>query len=168
MKKYFYLLLLSLVGISLQTCKHDFAGSTDLELLEFINNSSNYVWYKFSDQLILSGSGSGHTESLLRTKYSPLASTVLDQNGKVIADTSFPVGSVIIKELHSSPTTLSTYAVMYKQPGHKDADIYGWVWGYLYKDGSVREPASNKGKACNGCHNGQGSIDFTLMNREHP
>ena len=164
----FFIFILGISGMSLHSCKHEVPGSTDLELLEFVNNSSSYVWYKNSDALLGAGNRSGHTEPFLRTKYSALAATVLDAQGKVMSDTVFPVGSVIIKELYANPQRISTYAVLYKQPGHPDADIRGWVWGYIYADGSVREPAANKGRACAGCHSQPGHIDYSLMNIEHP
>ena len=157
--------------ITAESCKKEKViekGSTDEQLLMKAKETTGFTWYKNSDQLLSKGPHTGHSEDFLRTRYNATAAAMLDADGKVKAGAVFPDESLIVKELHSNSTTLSTYAVMYKKSGHEDADAHGWVWGYIRPGGEVREPASNKGSACTGCHSQNGNIDLTLMNLDHP
>ena len=81
---------------------------------------------------------------------------------------AFPDGSLIVKELYEDASTLARYAVLYKSTGHADADVNGWVWGYINEDETVAVPASEKGSQCIGCHSQEGSIDYVLMNKFFP
>lgn len=145
-------------------------GELNIDSLMFAlaNEQSGFTWYKNSDVILESSSFTGHQEDSLRTRYNTTASAFLDNNGKVISGTIFPEGSLIVKELYHNNTTVSTYAIMYKKPGHINANADGWVWGYLDIAGNVKIPASDMGIQCVGCHNQNGSIDFTLMNKAYP
>jgi hypothetical protein len=155
--------------IALVACKHEETEDPiDADLLELAMDDVDYTWYKESDALLPRSSGSGHAQALLRTRFNTIASSVLDTNGQVRPDTTFPNGSVIVKELFEDANTLSQYAILYKKPSHPYADADGWVWGYVRPDGEVREPSRNKGSACRGCHGQANNIDFTLMNAYFP
>lgn len=159
-----------LFGVVLITgCKHE-AGTSPLdeELFRLATNAGSTTWYKHDPDLLDKSSGSGHNEPFLRTRYNDIAATVLDGSGKVLPDSVFPTGSLIVKELWSDPGSIGTYAIMLKRPGSPSADAGGWLWGYLRPDGSVRESALNKGSACRGCHTQAGQIDATLMNKYFP
>lgn len=150
-------------------CRHeDTEDPSDGELLEIATKTEGYTWYKESDALLPKSSGSGHAQAQLRTRFNSIAATRLDTNGKVLPDTFFPNGSVIVKELFTEGGTLDQYALLYKKPTHPYADEDGWVWGYVGADGEVREPSRNKGTACRGCHSQNDNIDFTLMNAYFP
>jgi Cytochrome P460 len=151
----------------LNACKSDddAAASTDKELYDMSKSGSGFTWYKNSDALLPKSSGTGHSQPLLRTRYNDVAAAMLDMDGKVKTGTVFPEGSLIVKELNNNATTIGRYAILYKQSGHPDADVDGWVWGYINADGSVVEPAANKGNNCRGCHGQADHIDFTLMNK---
>lgn len=157
--------------VVLSACKKentDTPTTTDEELYEMALETSGFTWYKNSPALLQSSNLSGHPEAELRTRYNDAAAQMLDGNKKVMENITFPENSLIVKELYSSSTEISTYAVLYKKPGHEDADADGWVWGYLNSDGSVKSSSSNKGSGCRGCHSQNGSIDFTLMNEAFP
>ena len=159
--------LIAFAGLA--ACKHeDTEDPSDAELLELAKDTEGYTWYKESDALLPSSSGSRHAEPLLRTRFNTLAATVLDTNGQVLPDTTFPNGSVIVKELFTDGGTLDLYAVLFKKPSHPYADVDGWVWGYVRPNGEVREPSRDKGSACRNCHGQGGNIDFTLMNVYFP
>jgi hypothetical protein len=81
---------------------------------------------------------------------------------------TFPEGSLIVKELNDNSTTLGRYAILYKKSGSADADAKGWVWGYINADGGVAETASKKGSSCTSCHSQADNIDYMLMNKYFP
>lgn len=148
--------------------KDDEPTPTDTELLNMARETSGFMWYKNSSALLNKSSGSGHSQPLLRTRFNSIASAKLDANGKIISGSFFADGSLIVKELNDNASTLARYAILYKKAGHADADSKGWVWGYMNADGSVAEPASNKGSACNSCHSQTDNIDYMLMNKYFP
>ncbi len=158
--------ILALAVLS-NACKNedDGAGGTDGDLLSMSKSADGFTWYKNSDALLPKSSGTGHSQPFLRTRYNDIAAAMLDADGKVEAGTVFPEGSLVVKELHDNATTIGRYAILYKQSSSPDADADGWVWGYINADGSVAEPASNKGASCRGCHAQPDNIDFTLMNK---
>jgi hypothetical protein len=153
----------------LSSCKHERESQgTDAELYELAKATSGFVWYKQNSNLLDKSAGSGHPQPFLRTRYNSIAATQLDSDGKVRTDAVFANGSLIVKELHASASSLARYAILYKNPLSEDADSRGWVWGYIDADGNVAQTASNKGSACISCHSQEGSIDYTLMNISFP
>ncbi|HSA42994.1 MAG TPA: cytochrome P460 family protein [Bacteroidales bacterium] len=155
--------------LTISSCKKDEqAAGTDKELYEMAKATSGFTWFKHSSSLLNTSSGSGHPQAFLRTRYNAVAATMLDSSGKIMTGATFPEGSLIVKELFDNATTLGRYAMLYKNPGSSDADAKGWVWGYINADGSVAEPASNKGSACISCHSQAGNIDYMLMNKYFP
>ena len=162
-------LLCLLVVVASAGCKHEPASSAlDSELLELARASDGHVWYRFSDSLLPRSPLTGHGEAFLRTRYDPTAAALLDSTGKVLPDTTFPEGALIVKELWEDQSTLGTFAVLLKRPSDPAADANGWVWGYIRANGEVRNSALDKGSACRGCHGQAGSIDASLMNLSFP
>jgi hypothetical protein len=149
-------------------CKHEAKEGIEFEIFEAGRKAEGFTWYKFSPAKLASSGLSGHTEPDQRTRFNNIAATMLDASGKVMEGISFPEESLIVKELYKSNGNLSSYAMMLKRPSAPEADADGWVWGYFDEKGSVRAPASEKGSQCRGCHNQNGSIDFSLMNVAHP
>lgn len=140
----------------------------DKELYEISKTTSGFVWYKNSSALLEKSSGSAHPQPFLRTRYNSIAASKLDSNGKIQTGTTFPEGSLIVKELHDNSTTLGRYAILYKKTGSADADAKGWIWGYINADGTVAVPASKKGSSCISCHSQADNIDYMLMNKYFP
>jgi hypothetical protein len=159
-------ILLSAVW-TMNSCKKE-EKEIDKELYELAKETSGFVWYKNTSTLLSKSSGSGHPQTSLRTRYNSTAATKLDANGKIIANATFPEGSLIVKELYENASSLTRYAILYKKSDSPFADAKGWVWGYINADGKVTEAASNKGKACISCHNQSDNIDYMLMNKFFP
>jgi len=136
-----------------------------LELYGFAQETEGFTWFAHSSSSLDKSSGSGHSNPRLRTRFNKIASQMLDSNGRVEKNAQFAEGSVIVKELQDKKSSLERYAILYKDSNNQFADAQGWVWGYINSDGSVAETAENKGKACIGCHQQSGSIDYTLMNK---
>ena len=159
------LTILLINTLLLFSCKHDpITTDIDWELYEMAQKTGGFVWYKNSDAAVNKSNESGHLSPKLRTRFNSVAASFLDVNGKVIPNTIFPNGSLIVKELLSNRETLQRYAILYKDDTHEYADSKGWVWGYIDANGSVAESATEKGKSCTGCHSQPGNIDYSLMN----
>jgi len=171
---YRYFLSASLVlSIVISSCKKedaviDTTDKTDKELYDMAKVTSGFTWFKNSDILLERSSASGHSQPFLRTRYNTIAATMLNANGKIIEGSTFPEGSLIVKELYTNISTLDQYAILFKQSAHKNADAKGWVWGYIKADGEVLYLSSNKGASCTSCHSETGNIDYMLMNKYFP
>jgi hypothetical protein len=152
---------------ALNACKKE-EKELDDELFELSKSSDGFVWYKNSSNLLSKSSGSGHPQASLRTRYNATAAKQLDTNGKIVANANFSEGSLIVKELYENGSSLSRYAILLKKSDSPFADAKGWVWGYINADGKVSEAASNKGKACIGCHSQSDNINYMLMNKYFP
>jgi hypothetical protein len=159
--------LLSFAAFS--SCKkEEEAKGIDQEMLQLARVSTGYTWFKNTPTLLNKSSGSGHPQPFLRTRYNTIAAASLDSSGKIISGTNFAEGSLIVKELYNNTTTFGRYAMLYKKSASAEADANGWVWGYINADGSVAEPASNKGTSCISCHSQTDNIDYMLMNKYFP
>lgn len=166
----FSVLAVIIIFIStLNACKKDkIATGIDKQLLDMAKETSGFTWYKNSNALLSKSSGSGHSEPFLRTRYNSIASAVLDSSGKIVSGSTFPEGSLVVKELFDNSTDIGRYAILYKKASDANADAAGWVWGYINADGTVAEPASNKGSGCRSCHSQANNIDLNLMNIYFP
>ena len=169
-KQVFTMILISLVFLFVNNgCKNENqAEGTDKMLYDMARETTGFTWYKKSDALLNTTSGSGHSFPFLRTRYNQVAAAKLDAIGKITAGSVFPEGSLIVKEFHDSAQKLARYAILYKEAGNPDADSKGWVWGYINADGTVAQEAGKKGSGCNDCHNQSGNIDYMLMNKYFP
>lgn len=175
-KKLITVFILFLCAISIMTiysCKKEKGAvatdeGTDMILYDLSKEMNGFTWFKNSSSLLNKSSGSGHPQAFLRTRYNSIAASKLDSNGEIITGAIFPEGSLIVKELYPTSSTLGRYAILYKKPGSANADAKGWVWGYINPDGSVAEPASKKGVSCISCHSQPDNIDYMLMNKFFP
>ena len=167
MKKHILIAAFASIAIIFNACKSDPEDTVgiDKEMYDLSKTTSGFTWYKLSSAFLNKSSGTGHSEALIRTRYNATAAGVLDSTGKVQNGAVFPQGSLIVKELHESASKFNRYAIMLKRAGAAEADASNWVWGYINADGSVAEPAKNKGASCRGCHSQEGHIDLTLMNK---
>ncbi len=172
-KAIFYIGILgAFAGITLvESCTHDPILNEDInqELYEMAKSTDGFTWYQLSDMGLAKSAGTGHnTSPMLRTRYNDVASLYLDSNGMVIANTQYPDGSLIVKELLSSGGDIDRYAILYKDSDNLSADGNGWVWGYIDADGIVAISATDKGTACISCHSQADNIDYMLMNKAFP
>lgn len=170
MSKRFYisiaLFIVTGTSVVLYSCKHKIEEDQDLYLKA--KETTGFVWYKNSSNKLSKSPGSGHSQPFLNTRYNSVASSNLDANYKIKSGSPFETGSVIVKELYDSNGKLELYAMLYKNPSHKNADGKGWVWGYIFPDGKVNIGSSKKGEACIGCHSQSGNEDYMLMNKYFP
>jgi hypothetical protein len=169
-RKALALILISFVFLFVTIrCKNEKqAEGTDKLLYDMARETTGFTWFKKSDALLNTTSGSGHSFPFLRTRYNQVAAASLDDQGKITAGSVFPEGSLIVKEFHDSSKKLGRYAILYKEAGNQDADSKGWVCGYINADGTVAESSAEKGKSYNTCHNQSGNIDYMLMNKYFP
>lgn len=171
-KKFIEVMFISawIVYLSLPTgCKSESpAEGTDKVLYDKARETTGFTWYKNSDALLNTTSGSGHSFPYLRTRYNEIAAAKLDDTRKIVAGSTFAEGSLIVKEFHDASRKLARYAILYKESGNPDADSKGWVWGYINSDGTVAQSSVKKGDGCNSCHNQSGNIDYMLMNKYFP
>jgi len=95
--------------------------------------------------------GSEAHRPIIRVSFNAVAAGVL-QNGRLPANTTFPSGSVVFKEVKPSATADATlYAVMVKEAGNSLAGD-GWLWAEYGPSGSVAYSVNNRGSACTSCH----------------
>lgn len=73
------------------------------------------------------------------------------QNGRLPANTRFPDGSVVFKEVMNDAGVVQSYAVMYKASSDARAGN-GWLWADFSPTGTVGYPIANRGAMCTGCH----------------
>jgi hypothetical protein len=166
-KKFFLLFTIIVTIIAINACKKE-DQDIDKELYESAQKTEGFVWYKKTNAALSKSAGSGHSQPYLRTRYNAIAATKLEANGKIIPNSSFPEGSLIVKELLSNTSTIDRYAILLKASSNKNADTKGWVWGYVDANGKVIESATKKGSACINCHSQSDNIDYMLMNKYFP
>lgn len=95
--------------------------------------------------------GSEAHRPVIRVSFNAVAAGVL-QNGRLPANTTFPSGSIVFKEIKPSATAAATlYAVMVKETGNSLAGD-GWLWAEYGPSGSVTYSVNNRGGACTSCH----------------
>lgn len=95
--------------------------------------------------------GSDAHRTVVRVRINAVAAAAL-RNGKLPAGTSFPLGSVILKEIRAaSGAPISVYAVLYKDPTSAMA-ANGWLWAEFNPDGSSVYSINARGSACTSCH----------------
>lgn len=138
---------------------------TDSILYINAKSRNNYTWYYLKDTLLSRSTGTGHPQPFFKTRFNSIAATKLNSQGRILDNAKFPEGSMIVKELILSDSSTTRFAIIYKQANSKNADINGWVWGYINFDGKVAIQASQKGVACISCHSQSESIDDVLMNK---
>lgn len=172
MRSYFWILIIIPIISSCDKEEKqilDVAAETDTQLFMMATDASTkFEWYRFSDTLLSKSSGSGHGQAFLKTRFNDIAAAQLDVDGKVRSDAVFPEGSLVVKELIESDSTLKLYAILHKNAASPMADAKGWVWGYIYADGNVAYTSGNKGAQCISCHSQTGQIDYMLMNKYFP
>jgi hypothetical protein len=168
-QKYLFIIIIS----AIISCSKDKTPTTqsdniDEQLFNFAKDTTNYVWYKNNNDVLVKSTESGHPFPFLKTRYNEIAAQQLDVNGKIKSNAKFLDGSLIVKELINSDKTLGRYAILYKKSNNSNADNNGWVWGYIDANGKVAFSADQRGSSCISCHSQGGSIDYMLMNKFFP
>jgi Cytochrome P460 len=134
-----------------QSCKEeDKETEEDKALFEEITSINDYSYYKESDTILESSNESPHN-SYFRVKFNSTAFNMLTDDGKLPVNSTFPEGSIIVKELFNTQDgELELYAVM-KKSTENNAEK-GWIWAEYKPDGTTFYSVSEKGGSCIGCH----------------
>lgn len=161
MKKYFavYLVLFLFIAVA-QSCTKDSSGTTaDSDLFALVGQSG-YTYYVGTPGITPGVGNSPH--GFERVRFNAIAQAALDSTGKLPAGGSFPVGSVIVKEIYSSATgSINLFAVM-KKDQTSSTSASGYQWAELNTDGTASYSTAKKGGACISCHSGSGNRDLAL------
>src|ERR1700749_5073817 len=90
---------------------------TDSALFAKITTNTGFHYYKNNDWIYHSAPASAH-KAFFRVHFNDIAQNALTDNGKLPSGATFPVGSLIVKELHGNAlgTKLQCYAIMEKLP----------------------------------------------------
>ncbi|CAN5765986.1 hypothetical protein BH11BAC7_BH11BAC7_13610 [soil metagenome] len=118
-------------------------------------NGSGLSFYKGVDSVFSPAGGSPHGN--FKLKFNSKAASVLDVDGKLPAGSSFPDGSLIVKEAFAGSGDMF-YAVMKKDSKSKFA-AEGWLWGEYKTDGTVINNVKEKGASCTSCHSNSPNRD---------
>ncbi len=123
---------------------------TDSELFS-LARAGEFTFYKNNpDTLPFTVGGGGHG-GFIRVKFNPIASAALTDGGKLPLHSTFPNGSLVVKEIYNnSGDTLVFLAVMLKNSAATNA-AQNWVWGEYDADGRVLWTV-NRGADCVPCH----------------
>ncbi|OFX27023.1 MAG: hypothetical protein A2041_10980 [Bacteroidetes bacterium GWA2_31_9b] len=162
------MVFVSIIFVSFSCDNEETNVNIDKDLYSMAKSTSGFSWYKNSDEYLERSDSSGHSQPFLRTRYNSIAASMFDANGKILENSTFPDGSLIVKELVDANFELELYAILYKKYDNKYTDLRGWVWGYIDADGEVIVSASEKGSGCSYCHLQSEHIDYTLMNKYFP
>ena len=138
-----------------QSCETDKTTDEDIQLFNELS-VSGYTYYQNGSTLSAAGN-SPHGSFKLR--FNNIAQTVLDSLGELPTGSSFPDGSIIVKEIYKN-TNLDLYAIMKKDPSNGNANN-DWVWAEYDPDGSTVISLSTQGSSCVGCHSQTPNRDFT-------
>lgn len=129
---------------------------TDKELND-ATKASGLVFYRGKDTLYNPAGGSPH--GTFKLKFNATAAAALGPDGKLPANSTFPEGSVIVKEIYANGA-LDLFAIMKKDSKSKFA-AKRWVWGEYKPSGSTVYSVSKSGEACVQCHEGGTPRDLT-------
>ncbi len=162
MKNYLLIITIILCFVCLaQSCKKDDDSSPENDKALFaLVGQSGYTYYVSTPGITAGAGNSPH--GFERVRFNAIAQAALDSTGKLPVGSSFPTGSVIVKEIYSSPTgTLNLYAVMKKEPTSSVSGS-GYQWAEFKPDGNVTFSTGKKGDGCISCHSGSGNRDLVL------
>ncbi len=157
MKKYILIIASSIaLAISFQACRNDKVETDLVNNLFEESTASGLTFYK-NGALLNGVSPSPHGAFKLR--FNAIAQTVLDTAGELPSGSSFPNGSLIVKEVYSGGA-ISLIAIMKKDPANDYAGN-GWLWAEFNPDGSTAFGIEKKGDGCISCHSGTPNRDLT-------
>lgn len=153
MKNRILVLNIAMIGLILmKSCTyHDLSDptlipATDASLFEEAVDD-NYIFYQ--NGLVLPPAPQS-PHGPFRTKFNSVASSALDNTGKLAVDGNFPEGSVVVKESYRN-SVLNVISAMKKAPGDPNSRN-GWVWAEYAVDGKALVSLEERGAQCIGCH----------------
>jgi hypothetical protein len=133
--------------VFVHSCKKDKTDTDSDNKLYSEVKAAGYTFYQ-NGAVIPAASQSPHGP--FRLRFNAVAQSALDSTGELPAGSSFPNGSIIVKEIQSGGNT-SLYSVIKKDPSNGNA-ASGWIWAEFNTDGSAHYSTGKKGDGCTGCH----------------
>jgi hypothetical protein len=146
----FLSLLIVLISCTKKQGKNPALAYGDAALLD--SCLKEQIYYKNDATTLLSGAHGPHGTFKLR--FNSIANKALTDNGKLPLGSSFPEGSLIIKDIYSGGD-LTLYAFMYKHSG-------SWLWAEIKPNGSVLHSVNGQESVCTGCHSQSGNRDLVV------
>jgi hypothetical protein len=123
---------------------------SDKALFDSCRNEKAFSYYMNNPGAIYSGANGPH--GAFKLKFNKIALKALSDNGKLPVGSSFPNGSMIVKEVQQN----GMYALMYKKTG-------SWLWAEINADGSVAYSVNKEaGAGCISCHSQSGHRDLVV------
>ncbi len=110
--------------------------------------ASGYTFYQ-GGSILPPDSASPH--GFFKLRFNSIALAVLDSTGELPSGSTFPEGSILVKEVYTGGGNLDLYAVIKKAPSNTNAGG-GWLWAEYDTNGAVSFSVSNKGSGCVSCH----------------
>ena len=160
MKRYITITtILFLLIVFSQSCKKkdEVSPDDDNALFAFVGQSG-YTYYVGTPGITAGVGNSPH--GFERVRFNATAKAALDTTGKLPAGSSFPTGSVIVKEIYNSAAgSINLYAVMKKDPTSTVSGS-GYQWAEFKPDGTATFSTGKKGDGCISCHSGSGNRDL--------
>ena len=159
MKKYLLVTTAIVLFIAIeQSCKKDSTSAADDNALFALVGQSGYTYYAGTPGITAGVGNSPH--GFERVRFNSIAQAALGTTGKLPAGSSFPTGSVIVKEIYSSATgSINLYAVMKKDPSSSVSGS-GYQWAEFKPDGTTSFSTGKKGDGCISCHSGSANRDL--------
>ena len=143
----FTFILITITIVSLQSCLKDHI-QTDIDKLLYTELLQSGFTYYHNGEVLAGAAASPHGSFKLR--FNAIAKSALDNTGALPKGSSFPNGSVIVKEI-TTGSSIELYAVMKKDSTNIFA-ASGWLWAELQPNGSAAYSAVKRGGECLGCH----------------
>jgi len=155
-RKWNTIVILFISVMTMQSCKKDKADTDADHALYDEIKTAGFTYYQ-NGNLLAGVSPSPHGAFKLR--FNAVALAALDSTGELPAGSSFPAGSLLVKELFTG-NNITLYSVMKKDPSNENAGS-GWVWAEFKTDGAASFSTGKKGNGCISCHGGLPNRDLT-------
>lgn len=124
--------------------------TNDADLYNLVTQRDSFRSYTAFPRFEGMAPAAGPHRTMVRVSLNQRAMGAL-QNGRLPANTRFPDGSVVFKEVFNDAGMLMSYAVMYKASADARAGS-GWLWADFSPTGGVGYSIDNRGAMCTGCH----------------
>ena len=139
------------------SCEKDYTNTElDQQLFNEIRSNEGYLYFQNGDTL---AGAVPSPHGFFRLRFNTNAQAVLDSANELPVGSSFPTGSILVKEVIKNGT-LDLLIVMKKNPTGPEA-ASGWQWAEYRTDGSVEYSLAKNGDACISCHSAGTNRDLT-------
>ena len=96
----------------------------------------------------------------MRVRFNQTAAAALGGDGRLPSGSSFPNGSLVVKELYDTQNgSIALYAIMMKDSTDGNAGA-NWLWAEIKPDSKVAVSVTDKGSGCTGCHGSTPNRDY--------